>query len=667
MASSEGELPGFRETGLARRLVLNRPVQIAIDIAVISLSFVSAYILRFDGLPPHDILRQVILLLPYIVILFLASNYAFGVHRFMWRYTSLHEAKVLSSSVVTAQLILTIIWAAFMADHRLLRIPIGVMLAHPVLTYFGLLGVRGLRRVQFNRTRQRHNREEEALVSAARAASSSRYQPMRANGRNGTKRVLLIGAGTAGQMLIRELQENRQVQIVGFLDDDPLKQKRMLGAYPILGTTDDLFEVYRTARVDEVVLCMPSAPRSVLRKIAAMSERRPIKLLSVPSLTEILEERVEISRFRPVKMEDLLGRAAVEHPADDQNLAAAYQRKRILVTGAAGSIGSELARQLAFFEPSHLALLDKDENGLYEIGLELREDHPRLKVCEVMANVRDRDRLEQVFRELKPEVVFHAAAYKHVPMMEAHPSEAILNNVIGTKNLVETAAAHGLERFVMISTDKAVNPTSVMGASKRVAEMVVRDQALLNGNGHPPGTPAPRYCCVRFGNVLGSRASVVPLFRKRIEQGKNIQVTHPDIERFFMTIPEAVQLVIKAGSLGRCGETFVLDMGDPVRIVDLARELIEQSGLIPGEDIKIEFTGLRPGEKLYEEVLVDEEQGARSTDYPKIFVGAPLLHDAEDIRAAVANLESAARAHNDASIYGIFHDLDIGYQGEWSI
>jgi FlaA1/EpsC-like NDP-sugar epimerase len=321
------------------------------------------------------------------------------------------------------------------------------------------------------------------------------------------------------------------------------------------------------------------------------------------------------------------------------------------VTGAGGSIGSELVRQLRRFQPAQLILLDKDENNLYEIACEIREDFDA--VVDVIADIRNRDRLDKLFQRYRPEVVFHAAAYKHVPLMECYPAEAILNNVMGTRHVAELSRVYGVEVFVLISTDKAVNPTNTMGASKRVAEMIVQSLATSSA--------ATRFCCVRFGNVLGSRASVVPIFQRQIRQGKNITVTHPDVTRYFMTIPEAVQLVIQAGSFGSDGEIFVLDMGEPVKIVDLAHHLIELSGLVPEKDISIEFTGLRPGEKLDEELLTACERTIRTTCHSKIFVVGALHHDPVNLHAAVTALERAAHDGDVDVIHSLLRSLDIGY------
>jgi FlaA1/EpsC-like NDP-sugar epimerase len=397
---------------------------------------------------------------------------------------------------------------------------------------------------------------------------------------------------------------------------------------------------------------MPSAPKVEIQRMIALCEKLSVKTSSLPTLDEVISGQVSpMGLLRPVSMEALLGRHSITHPQDIDELRKIYGGRRILITGAGGSIGSELVRQLRRFDPAQLILLDKDENNLYEITCEIREEFE--SVVEVIADIRNREVLDKVFSRYQPEVVFHAAAYKHVPLMEHYPSEAILNNVLGTRNVAELSKEWGVQVFVFVSTDKAVNPSNTMGASKRVAEMIIQSLAAAS--------ETTCFCCVRFGNVLGSRASVVPIFQRQIRQGKNITVTHPDVTRYFMTIPEAVQLVIQAGSLGSKGEIFLLDMGDQVKIVDLARNLIELSGLVPDKDISIEFTGLRPGEKLDEELLIDGEQGARSTKHPKIFVVGALNHDWSSLRSAVARLETAARAGDAQAIQRLLRSLNIGY------
>lgn len=614
------------------RFLYNRGTQVFIDCAMLTVAFVMAYLARFDGIPDKEFQKQLLLVLPYAVALQVGVNYLKGVYRFVWRFVGLREALVIGEAVLMATIVFLSFNLSFWYFWDFQRVPLGVMLIFSVFSLAGLTGARVIRRLQFQASLSRKNRA--AFVES--------------------RRFLLVGAGQAGTLLCKDLEHRSDFELVGFLDDDPRKKNRTICGLKVLGTTLQLEEVAQKHSVEEVILCMPTASRSVQRKIVVQCEKLGLKTLTIPAMSEIVLGKVNISRLKPVRMEDLLGRLSVEYPAEDVELIRMYQGKRILITGAGGSIGSELARQLKEFEPDRLMLLDKDENNLYEIGLEIAEEYAG-PVAEEIADIRDRDRVERIFEQYRPEVVFHAAAYKHVPMMERHPGEAVLNNVIGSRNLVELASAFEAESFVLISTDKAVNPTNVMGASKRIAEMIVQRQAAA------AQTAQTRYCGVRFGNVLGSRASVVPLFQKRIAQGKNLTVTHPEVRRYFMTIPEAVQLVIQAGSLGRCGEIFVLDMGNPVKIADLARELIELSGLVPGRDLQIEFTGLRPGEKLYEELLIGSENGVRDTRYSKIFVADPVGECLGCLDSLLPELEAAARVDDRRTIYRLFEQAGIGY------
>ncbi len=614
------------------RIIYSRIYHYLIDVAVISSSCALAYVLRFDGVPPSDVQKQFWVVLPYLILLYLGLNLALGVYAFVWRFTSLREAVVLGLAVGSSGLLALLARILVLNERPAVRIPFGVLIATPILCYIGFLGARTLRRLQFN------------YVIKKRHPSST--------GVPGSRRVLLVGAGNAGIQLVQELRARSEFKFVGFLDDDPEKRARVIAGVRVLGNTKEAVAIAKARQAKEVILCMPTAPKSVIRGVVSECEKAQLRTLSVPSMSEIVAGKVRVGQLRPVKMEDLLGRDSIEYQADEE-LLSKFRGRRILVTGAAGSIGSELARQLRYLHPSELILLDKDESGLFEIALELREEYDG-PVREVIADIRNLSRMARVFSRVKPEVIFHAAAYKHVPMMEIFPSEAILNNTIGTRNVVQLAKLCEVESFVLISTDKAVNPTNIMGASKRLAEMVVQQAACRD---------CASFCCVRFGNVLGSRASVVPIFQRRIAQGKNLQVTHPDIKRFFMTIPEAVQLVIQAGSLGKQGEIFVLDMGDPVKIADLAKDLIEQSGLVLGQDIDIEYTGLRPGEKLYEELLISEENGVRNTKYPKIFIASAVPGVFDDLDCVLEGLEKAAVDEDAETIYKILRSINIGYQG----
>ncbi len=420
--------------------------------------------------------------------------------------------------------------------------------------------------------------------------------------------AVVVGAGAAGELIARELRSNARshCRVAAFVDDDPEKLGKFLHGIRVEGRIDDLPRLIRMHEVQDVIIAVPSARGSVVRRIVELARSAGATVRTVPSLTDLLSGRVAVSQLRPVEIQDLLRREPIT--TDTTIVRTQVEGRVVLVTGAGGSIGSELCRQIADLRPSLLVALDHSENQVFEVENELRARVRDLKLAPVIADIRDTSRLSRVFERYRPTTVFHAAAHKHVPLMEENVIEAVTNNVMGTRNVVEMSLASGTEHFVLISTDKAVRPTSVMGATKQIAELVVR-RAAAKARRH--------YVAVRFGNVLGSRGSVLPTFLRQIEAGGPITITHPEIRRYFMTIPEAVQLVLQAGALGEGGELFVLDMGEPVKIVDLARDLLRLSGLEEGEDIDIRFTGLRPGEKLYEEVLFGDED-VRQTAHPKV-------------------------------------------------
>jgi FlaA1/EpsC-like NDP-sugar epimerase len=429
----------------------------------------------------------------------------------------------------------------------------------------------------------------------------------------GVKRVLIVGAGTAGRELARALRNgSTSIRPVGFIDDRFSGRRVAIGGLWLLGRIDDLTPIAKRERIDQVYIAIPSAEGGVIRRIIAACHDAQLAFRIIPRILELVEGHVSLDAVRDVRPEDLLGRAIAK--SDQRLLRPWFRGKRVLITGGAGSIGSELCRQVALFEPAQLVVVDWWENGLFEIENELRARYPKLTLDARIANVQDADRVHSLMRMAKPELVFHAAAYKHVPLMERFPEAALHNNILGTWNVAQAARRVGAEKFVLISTDKAVNPTSVMGASKAIAEMLVQS---LNG-------ARTQYSSVRFGNVLASSGSVIPLFQKQIRNGGPVTLTHPDMVRYFMTIPEAVQLILQAGFLSKGGEIFVLDMGEPVKILDLARNLIRLSGYIPDRDIKIAFTGIRPGEKLFEEVLTAQE-GVHATKRANIFVSGKQL------------------------------------------
>jgi len=444
------------------------------------------------------------------------------------------------------------------------------------------------------------------------------------------KRVLVIGGGKAGSIMIKEMYSNPQIHKypVGVIDDDPEKYKRKINGVPILGTRDDIGRIVKEKKIDEVLIAMPAASKAEIKQIVDICKKLKCSLKTLPGVYELIDGRVDIKKIRDIEIEDLLGRDPIK--VDLQEISGYLTNEVVLVTGGGGSIGSELCRQIAGFSPKKLIIFDIYENSIYDVQQELKRKHGNsLNLEVIIGSVRDKNRLEQIFKTYKPTVIFHAAAHKHVPLMETSPMEAIKNNVFGTMNVAECADKLGAKRFVLISTDKAVNPTNIMGATKRIAEIIV--QAINRKS-------KTEFVAVRFGNVLGSNGSVIPLFRKQILEGGPVTVTDPEIIRYFMTIPEAVQLVIQAGAMAEGGEIFVLDMGDPVKIADLARDLIKLSGFEPDVDIKIEYTGLRPGEKLYEELLMAEE-GLQETKHEKIFIGKPVVSELEHIKKEIEMLK----------------------------
>ncbi len=450
------------------------------------------------------------------------------------------------------------------------------------------------------------------------------------------KRVLIVGAGSSATMLIKDMTTNNNLNfdIVGLVDDDPVKFHSIINGYHVIGTREDIVRICREQDVDQVLLAIPSASVSDKKEIVEICSKAKVTLKTVPSVDQFLETSNGALRVRNVQIEDLLERSPIE--LSNTEISGYIEDKVVLVTGGGGSIGSELCRQIMKYKPKRLVVVDVYENNAYDLQMELNRKYPDNKPTVLIASVRDKRRLNDIFKEYKPYIVFHAAAHKHVPLMEVSPSEAIKNNVFGTLNVAMCADEYKVKHFVMISTDKAVNPTNIMGATKRMCEMIVQSMHKISST---------EFVAVRFGNVLGSNGSVIPLFKRQIEEGGPVTVTHKDITRYFMTIPEAAQLVLQAASYAKGGEIFVLDMGKPVKIYDLAKNLIRLSGYTPGVDIKIEVTGLRPGEKLYEELLMNEE-GLKKTRHNKIFIGTPIDISMERLKPDLDLLSEAAE-YND--------------------
>ncbi len=606
----------------------NQPI---IDGLIFACSFAAAYLIRFEGLPTWAHSKQLYLWLPYLIAARLYVNWRLGIYRFIWRYVSLSDAIAIGRSLSLVPALLLLLrffypdWAPFALR---VRIPISVIALEFLMSLTGTLGARILRRVLYERG-----------------------QPVALTSDNGPKRILLYGAGRAGLILLKEFKTQGNADVVGFVDDDPKKIGTIISGTRVLAGSESLEKIVHQHRVDEVVISIATASRKMLRQFLEKCGRIPVPAKIIPTLQELIQGRVNISQVRQVRIEDLLGRDSVKVTEFDEQVRQVYTGKRILVTGAGGSIGSELVRQLLLLDPASIAILDKDENSIYELEQEVAYRFPDARIEPQIADIRHQEGLMGLFAEFKPQVVFHAAAHKHVPLMEKYPCEAVFNNVYGTKTLLDACSENGVERFVFISTDKAVNPTSVMGATKRVGEMLV--QALANGGSLPSA-------CVRFGNVMGSRGSVIPLFQKQIAEGGPITVTHPEVVRFFMTIPEAVQLVSCAGTLGRDGEIFVLDMGNPRNILDLAREMVLLSGYEPGKDIEISITGLRPGEKLVEE-LVGPDENACPTRFERLSVVVPHAFNAETVFENVTRLVNAAQQNDRKQVYQVLLGMGLGF------
>jgi FlaA1/EpsC-like NDP-sugar epimerase len=491
------------------------------------------------------------------------------------------------------------------------------------------------------------------LLSGLRILIRLYHEEFFAETKGPARRFLIIGAGNAGEALLRELARRKDVQydVVGFVDDDSAKQGMSIHGITVLGSVDSLPAICQKHNIEEIAIALPSATHKQLRRVVQICQGTKIRFRTVPSITDIASGKLKVSQIRDVDINDLLGRDVVQ--LEIELIERFLKDKVIIVTGAGGSIGSEMARQVCGFSPRELVLLEQAENPLFFIDRELMMRFPDVTTKAVVCDITDKQRLEQVFGEYKPEVVIHAAAHKHVPLMETNPGEAVKNNVVGTMNMAEVSDATGVKNFVMISTDKAVNPTSVMGSSKRVAEMYIQD---LNS------TSKTDFVTVRFGNVLGSNGSVVPIFKKQIAEGGPVTVTHPEMRRYFMTIPEASQLVLQAAAMGEGGEIFVLDMGEPVKIVDLATELITLSGFRPGEDVEITYTGARPGEKLFEELSIEGED-MLATKHPKIHIWKNIPKDRQTLQAEIHKLIEVAQTQEHEKIVEVIKQLIPEYMG----
>ncbi len=614
------------------------------DFIAVCVAYFLALFLRFDGIfsliPAQYLNPYLLFILPAAAVSIVIFVF-FRMYSDMWRYASFSELVrtcmgSITSSVLHTILITVLVW----------RMPISYYILGALFQGFFLVVVRfSFRFIQILK---------------------KRHEPVEG------KRVMLIGAGSAGQMILRDMTRADEIKdkVVCIIDDNKNKWNRYLNGIPIVGGRDEILAAAMKYNIDEIFLAIPSASVQQKRDILSICNETGCKLRQLPGMYQFVTGEVTVSAMKDVAIEDLLGREPIK--ADMAEVFMFITGKTVLVTGGGGSIGSELCRQIAAHKPKQLIIFDIYENNAYSIQLELKEKYPELNLVTLIGSVRDSRRMFEIFETYRPQIVYHAAAHKHVPLMEDSPCEAIKNNAIGTYKTAYAAMVHGCERFVLISTDKAVNPTNIMGASKRLCEMIIQSfdkkikenkaneipqifthESLKNiskiKNEEQLKNVKTEFVAVRFGNVLGSNGSVIPIFKKQIEKGGPVTVTHPDIIRYFMTIPEAVSLVMLAGTYAHGGEIFVLDMGSPVKIADLARNLIRLSGFKPDVDIKIEYTGLRPGEKLYEEKLMAEE-GLQKTDNDLIHIGKPLAFNEEEFLKALENLMEAAYANKEASI-----------------
>ncbi len=607
--------------------------QFIIDILILAVSLILSYIIRFDGIPEEQSYKQMIFILPWLVLIRITSNFVFGLYNLVWRYISLNDTITFLKSFSLVTFFFLALRLALSDNYAYVKLPVSVIIIEFILSYGSTISVRVLRRLIFEKT------ESRKLSSKPK------------------RNTLLVGAGRSGVMIAKEIPNRPDIgmNLIGFIDDDKLKLNSTIQGSKVLGSTTDLPHLIQEYQISLIIITIANAPAQLVRDVMRIGEQFQVTVQIMPALIELLDNKVSVSKIRNVKIEDLLGRTEVQIE-NDSHILASYQGKRILVTGGGGSIGSELCRQLCRTQPSELVILEKDENNLFYIEMELQLKYSEIPIHPIIIDIRDVNAVRRIFERFQPQIVFHAAAYKHVPLLELNPHQAIQNIVGATKKLATIAEEVQVETFVMISTDKAVNPSSVMGASKRIAEIFIQLKASHSNK--------TKFSCVRFGNVLGSRGSVIPTFKKQIKAGGPVTVTHPEIIRYFMTIPEACKLVMQAGSFGKGGEIFILDMGQPVKIVDLAKDLIKLSGFSI-EEIGIKFTGLRPGEKLYEELYYDDKK-VQKTTYQKIFIEQPIQRDEgdeENFLSLISQIEQVAVEGNQEELRNCLRKFDIGFRG----
>ena len=634
--NKDKDLPEFSTPSPALMLRVRRPMIVLAHI----IAFASSLMLSFLVVQNMQFRAEWLELYPALLMFFLIIKLPifgfFKQYRGWWRYVGISDLLGIFGASLVSTFIIVVLWFAI-GNIPAVRISLplglempaeGVCIADMFATVFMLGGLRIIIRLYF---------EEFRTAEAGRL-----------------KRFLIVGAGNAGEALLREILRMpvTQYDVVGLIDDDSVKQGTHIHGIPILGTVEQLPEICEEHKIEEIAIAMPSASPRQLRRVIHVCEGIKIKFQTVPSITDIASGKLRVSHIRPVEISDLLGKFGREEVQLDMDLIEVFARdKTILVTGAGGSIGSEMCRQLCNFNPKLLLLIEQAENPLFYIERELRKQFAGVNIKAIVCNITDKVRVEEVFEEYKPQVVIHAAAHKHVPLMELNAGEAVKNNILGTQIVADAANNCGTANFVMLSTDKAVNPTSIMGSSKRIAEMYIQDLS---------GTSETRFVTVRFGNVLDSEGSVVRIFKKQIDEGGPVTVTHREMKRYFMTIPEASQLVLQAASMGKGGEIFVLDMGEPVKIVDLAKALITL--IRPGEDIEMVYTDPRPGEKLFEELSIEGEDMQR-TRHPKISIWKNIPMDRDRLRAGINELVTIAKTQTYSEIARKIKELVPEYTG----
>jgi FlaA1/EpsC-like NDP-sugar epimerase len=606
---------------------LSKGLQFIVDISLLTEAFFLAYLLRFDFLLSEKEFISCAIQLPIILLLQLLALRLTGIYKFIWRYVGMAELTAFFKAALYSSLPILVTRLVLPDSFARLRVPISIILIDTILGIGLILGVRVLRRALFERFERRQ--------TTARASEKAKMS------------VLLIGAGRAGVMTAKEINNrgDLNLEIKGFVDDDANKQGAVIQGVPVLGKIDDIPYLVQELEISQAVICLAQVTRLQMRRILDICKNCQVKVKIIPGLYEILQGRVNVSRLRNVQVEDLLARDQVT--LEEGDMPEFLTGKVVMVTGAGGSIGAELVRQIARFRPAKLLLVERAESALFNITREMQESQPGLRIEPLVADIGDEARMRSIFSTHRPQVILHAAAHKHVPMMELTPSEAIKNNTLGTYTVGKLAGEFAAESFVLISTDKAVRPTSIMGASKRLAELVIQ---YLNRN------YVTSYVGVRFGNVIGSAGSVIPIFREQILKGGPVTVTHPAMKRYFMTLPEASQLVLQAGAMGEGGEIFILDMGEPVNILELAKDTITISGLKPYEEIDIIFTGIRPGEKLSEELEMADEL-VNKTRHPKILIGNLSSYPEARMQQALQQLARYSRQGDEENVRKLLGEL----------